>query len=100
MPGVYGLDGSLGGEGCRCLHARVRPQPDATCGMGMPTACSRVPGVLRLGTESKNVTVGVLDLHLIGPRPLDRCLKELDTLALIFDKQGVDILDPDPDPCP
>jgi hypothetical protein len=81
----------------------VRPQGEELCHvkiLGVLTACSGVPGSLWLRTESKNVTVGILDLHLIGPRTLDRCLKELDTLASIFDKEGVDIFHPDPDPCP
>ena len=36
----------------------------------------------------------------VGPSAMDRRLKELDTLASIFDKEGVDVFNPDPDPCP
>lgn len=54
---------------------------------------------LGLRTKAEDVTVGILHLHLEGPRLVGWLLPDDDAAVLVCDVQRPDIADADPDPC-
>ena len=65
-----------------------------------------VAGTLfRFRAEPKDVSIGIFNLHLVGPRPVQRRLPELRAVSLVPLEERLDIIYSDPDqlpgwPCP